>query len=448
MKKSWHLDRRTFLKGVGGLTLSLPFMEAMAVGNESNALNELPRRSMYVFFPNGASMPPKSHGNYKDWFYFPEAKENNSYSLRENHKYLAPVQDHVSFISGLSNPKNRKMKPHVGPTGYLTTHGIDMKSKNTISIDQAIADSLNYADKTPVKALACSTAGGTGNLGRTRTMSYNAQGNPIPAMAKLSDIYKKMYGIASPEALARIQNRQNLLDNMLADAKDLSRKLGNEDKQRLEEYLATIREAEKKVERDKHWAKIWRAKSSSAPKVELNIDFEDYERYIQTLYDLVYISFKADISRTATYQVCQENGSSADNISKYIGLPGTLHALSHASNKGKDGYKNWGMWDQFLTKQLAYFLQKLKSTKEGDGTLLDRTLVLHGAATGRLHKNHDYPIIVAGGKKIGHKGGKFVTYDENKIALADLFVQFGQSMGADMDSFGDSTGHSMPELFS
>ena len=423
-------------------------MNAMAVGNESNALKNLPKRSVYIFFPNGASFPPESHANHKDWYYFPEAKENDSYSLRENHKYLAPVKDQVSFVSGLSNPKNRKMKPHVGPSGFLTTHMIDNKSKNTISIDQEIANRLSFADKTPVESLVCSTTGGTGNLGRTKTLSYNAQGNPIPALRDLSDIYEKMYGAASPEALARIKNRQNLLDNMLVDAKDLSRRLGNEDKQRLDEYLATIREVEKKVERDKHWAKVWKAKRSSAPKVNVSVGFQDFEKYIQTLYDLFYISFKADITRLVTYQVCQENGSAADNVSKYIGLPGTLHALSHASNKGKDGYKDWGMWDQFLTRQLSYFMQKLKSTKEGDGTLLDRTLILHGAATGKLHNNTDYPIIVAGGKKIGHKGNKFITYNQDEIALADLFVQFGQSMGAKMEKFGDSTGHSMSELFS
>ena len=447
MKKSWHLNRRTFLRGCGGLTLSLPFLEAMAVGNESKALKELPRRSVYIFFPNGASMPPKSHGNYKDWHYFPEAQQGGSYSMRETHKYLKPFQEHISFISGLSNPKNRTMQPHVGPTGWLTTQKIDGKAKNTISIDQAIADMLKYEDKTPLKALVCSTQGGTGNLSRTATMSYDAYGNPVPAVAKLRSIYEKMYSVASPEALVKIKNRQNLLDNMLADAKDLSRKLGNEDKQRLEEYLATIREAEKKIERDKYWAKVWSTKRSSAPKVDLNPSFNDFEKYVQTVYELIYISFKADITRTATYQVCKENGGLGNNASKDIGLSGSLHALSHASNKGSNGYKNWGKWDQFLFKQTAYLLKRLKETKEGDGTLLDRTMILHGAATSKVHNNTNYPIMIAGGKKIGHKGGKFITYKESNIAFADLLVQFGRSMGADMEKFGDSTGHSMKELF-
>jgi hypothetical protein len=445
MKKSWHLNRRTFLKG-SGLSLSLPFMEAMAIGNESKALDELPRRAVFTFFPNGASMPPKTHANYKDWYYFPEAK-GTGYTLRENHKYLAPVQDHVSFISGLSNPQNRTLRPHVGPTGYLTTHGIDLKSRNTISIDQAIVNNLKLGDQTPVETLVCSTIGGTGNLGRTRTLSYNALGNPIPALNNLSDIYEKMYSAASPKALERIKNRQDLLDTMLVDAKDLSRKLGKEDKVRLDEYLAIIREVEKKIARDKLWAKIWMKKRGAAPKVDLDVDFKDVENYMQTLYDLIYISFKGDITRTATYQIAPEDASAVVNLSKYIGLPHDLHKLSHNSNKGENGYKDWGMWDQFLMKQMAYLVKRLESTQEGDGTLLDRTLILQGAATGKLHKNYDYPLILAGGKKIGHKGGQFVEFDEDKNALADLFLRMGQSMGANMETFGDSTGASMSELF-
>ena len=110
--------------------------------------------------------------------------------------------------------------------------------------------------------------------------------------------------------------------------------------------------------------------------------------------------------------------------------------------------KNWGLWDQFVAKQLAFFIDKLKNTREGDGTLLDRSLIYQGSATSKVHDPHNYPLILAGGKKMGHKAGQYVKYDEKKNALSNLYVRMGQAMGAPIEKFGDSTGISMSELFS
>ena len=445
MKKSWHLNRRTFLRG-SGIALSLPFMNVMTFGNEIKVLEKLPKRAAFIFFPNGASMPSETHQNYKDWYYFPE-KQANGYRLRENHKFLKPIQDEVSFLSGLSNPENRKMRAHVGPTGFLTTKGIDLKSKNTISIDQEIVNKLNLGSKTPVKTLVMSTNGGVGKLARSQTLSFNESGDAIPALSKLSSIYESMYSITKPGALEKIQNRQNLLDTVLIDAKDMRKKLGKEDAHKLDEYLATVRQVEVNIERNKHFIKNWQNKFKDRPKINLDFKFTDFENYIKTIYDLIYISFKADITRTATYQISREDASPTNNISKFVGLSKGLHELSHSANKGEDGYKDWGLWDQFLSNQLARLISRLKSTKEGDGTLLDRTLIFHGSATGKTHHNYNYPIILAGGKRMGHKAGQFLSFDEEKVALADLYVHIGQAMGADIDKFGDSTGFRMSELF-
>ena len=158
--------------------------------------------------------------------------------------------------------------------------------------------------------------------------------------------------------------------------------------------------------------------------------------------------FKSDITRVATYQIASEGGTSpVVNLSKNIGLSKDLHGLSHASTKGNTGYEEWGKWDQFIAKQLAYFIKRLKETKEGDGCLLDRTLVFQGAATSKVHNNHNYPLILAGGSKMGHKVGQFVKYVEEKNTLANMYVRIANCMGTPIEKFGDSTGVQMSEMF-
>ena len=180
--------------------------------------------------------------------------------------------------------------------------------------------------------------------------------------------------------------------------------------------------------------------------MDLDITKKDVENYIQSIYDLMYLAFKADITRVATYQLASEGGSApTNNLSKYFGLPKDIHALSHAS-KG-DGYTLWGQWDQFLAKQFGYFINKLKETKEGDGTLLDNCLLFHGSATSKTHKNVNYPLLLAGGRNLGHKSGQFVQYEEEKNALADLYVRIANGAGVPITKFGDSLGNSMSELF-
>ncbi len=170
--------------------------------------------------------------------------------------------------------------------------------------------------------------------------------------------------------------------------------------------------------------------------------------YIRTMYDLMYLAFKADITRVATYQLASEGGTApTNNLSKQIGMKKDLHQLSHSAAKSSDGFKDWGLWDQFVARQLAYFINRLKETKEGDGSMLDRCLVFQGAATSRVHDNTNFPLILAGGTQMGHQAGQFITYDEEEHRLSNLFVNVANAMDVPINSFGDSTEISMRELF-
>ena len=418
----------------------------MAVGAEQQAIKALPKRAAFIFFPNGVSLPPEKDPQHDDWFWFPKG-EGRDYEFRTSQASLNPYREDISVVAGLSHPANRAGgDAHVNPTAFLTSKGID-KGKtafNSISIDQAISDSIG--GQTQLSSMPLSTVGGVGNLSRTYTLSFDKKGKGIPAWSNLKSIYERMYIANSPTAKARLKEKTHLLNEIYGDAKDLRRNLGQADQATLDEYLASISELEKKIENDKLWAA--KGVQADPPEMNLDIEFTDVENYVRTMYDLMYFAFKSDITRVVTYQLASEGGTApTNNLSKQIGIGKDLHQLSHHAVKDENGFKSWGLWDQFVANQLAYFIKRLKDTKEGDGSMLDRCLIFQGAATSRVHDNTNFPLILAGGKKMGHNAGQFVTYEEEKNRLSNLFVRIANSMDVPIDSFGDSTGVPMSELF-
>lgn len=444
-RKSWQLPRKSFLRGTG-VALALPFLNAMATGSEERALSALPKRAAFIFFPNGVSLPPEKDPQFEDWSWFPKGG-GRDYEFRKSQEALNAFREDVSVVSGLSHPLNRNSgDAHVNPTGFLTSAEMikGKTTRNTISIDQVI--SAQHAGQTQLASMPLSTVGGVGNINRTYTLSFDKDGKGIPAWSGLQQIYERMYGASSPAARARLQQKTQLLNEIYGDAKDYRRRLGKEDQATLDEYLSAIAGLEKKIENDRLWAE--KGAAAAPPEMNLDIEFTDVENYIRAMYDLMYLAFKADITRVATYQIASEGGTApTNNLSKQIGMGKDLHQLSHSAAKTNDGFRDWGLWDQFVARQLAYFLKRMKDTKEGDGTMLDRCLVFQGAATSRVHDNTNFPLILAGGRRMGHKAGQFVRYDEQTNNLANLFVRIANAMDVPLTEFGDSTGATMDELF-
>ena len=314
--KTWHLQRRTFLRGTG-VSLALPFMNAMAAGSEEKALRSLPKRAAFIFFPNGVSLPPEKDPQHKDWYWFPKGA-GRTYEFRTSQAALNPFREKISVISGLSHPQNRNSgDAHVNPTGFMTSKDIvkGKTSVNSISIDQVISDF--HSGQTQLASMPLSTVGGVGNLSRTYTLSFDKNGKGIPAWSNLKEIYERMYVANSPAAKARLREKTHLLNEIYRDAKDLKRNLGQEDQATLDEYLASIAELEKKVANDKLWTD--KGVQVEAPEMNLEIEFTDVENYIRTMYDLMYLAFKSDITRVATYQIASEGGTApTNNLSKHI----------------------------------------------------------------------------------------------------------------------------------
>ena len=233
-----------------------------------------------------------------------------------------------------------------------------------------------------------------------------------------------------------------MLDRVLDNASSLKRQLGVNDREKLDEYLESVRQIEEQVNRSQAWLEIPRPDLSDEDRQMLNLasDDEAPHAFIRTMYDLIYLAFRTDSTRIATYQIASmaDASSKAGKFPQLEGFKGSLHSLAHDWNK-PEGAENLGKWDRFMAEQLGYFLGRLNSVQEGDSSLLDKTIVFYGSSNSQTHNNSNYPLILAGGGDMGFEHGQFRKYS-NDVPLSNLFVTLLQRMGIHSEAFADSTG--------
>ncbi len=432
MKKSWHLSRRTALKAAG-VTLALPWLESMAT---SAGVGKMPRRMCSIMFPFGIAVP-KDDAPDREWGWFPTGS-GKDYRLSRVLQPLHPLMEDVSIIGGLSHPRCRSMNGHDTGDTFLTANNLQgVTYQNSISLDQLAAQHLG--DRTRIASLALSTDGGVGPRTRSTTLSYTAKGQPIPSLCDPRQIFERLFGQdgASLSDRRKLENTGSILDLVRDQSKSLIRNLGTADKRKLDEFETSVREVELRIERSKEWLKI------PLPKVDrdsiaLDASTDAPKEYLRAIYDLKFIAFQTDLTRITTYQIGSHGPSRARTFPACIGLKGDWHGLAHAAGK-QGGPENIGRFDQFLAENLARFLTRLKETPEGDGNLLDSTLVLYGSSNSRTHQNVNYPLLLAGGRKLGLKHDQYLRFSE-KTPMSNLFVTMLQAMGIDEEHFVDSTG--------
>lgn len=440
--RSWHLDRRTFLLG-SGISMSLPYMEAM--GNQTAAA-ELPARMCAMYFPFGVGMPKEGSDLHK-WRWFPNG-EGKNFTFNESLKPLESVRESVTIIGGMSHPNGRRMGGHDTGDTFLTGALFDKKLlHNTVSVDQVAAAAVG--SQTRYSSITMSTDGGVGEPTRSSTLSYDIKGRPIPAMNQPLMIFNRLFGLAD-EDLKRQQRRlrsaSSMLDLVMEDSNSLRRRLGRRDQEKLDEYFSSVRQIEQRVRRTQRWLDIPLPLLTDEERslLKLESDSEAPKEYMRTMYDLMWLAFKSDSTRVATYQIASmaDASSVAGPFPFREGFKANLHTLAHGWNK-PEGAVALGKWDKFMTEQLAYFLQRLKSTQEGDGTLLDRTMVLHGCSNSITHNNNNYPLIFAGGNKLGLEHNHYVKVGSD-VPMSNLFVTMLDKMGVEAPVFADSTGELTP----
>ncbi|MCS5630249.1 MAG: DUF1552 domain-containing protein [Pirellulaceae bacterium] len=440
--RSWHLDRRTFLLG-SGISMALPYMEAM--GNQT-AASDLPARMCAMYFPFGVGMPKEGSDLHK-WRWFPNG-EGKNFTFNESLKPLESVRESVTIIGGMSHPNGRRMGGHDTGDTFLTGALFDKTLlHNTVSVDQVAAAAVG--SQTRYSSITMSTDGGVGEPTRSSTLSYDIKGRPIPAMNQPLMIFNRLFGLAD-EDLKRQQRRlrsaSSMLDLVMEDSNSLRRRLGRHDQEKLDEYLSSVRQIEQRVRRTQRWLDIPLPLLTDEERslLKLEADSEAPKEYMRTMYDLMWLAFKSDSTRVATYQIASmaDASSVAGPFPFREGFKANLHTLAHGWNK-PEGAVALGKWDKFMTEQLTYFLQRLKSTQEGDGTLLDRTMVLHGCSNSTTHNNNNYPLIFAGGNKLGLQHNHYVKVGSD-VPMSNLFVTMLDKMGVEAPVFADSTGELTP----
>ncbi len=425
-KKSWHLNRRTFLKSAS-VCMALPWMEAMAADTKS-----IPKRFFGGYFAYGVPMPKDDAPDRMKHGWFPMGTGRN-YKAPDMHKSIMPLRDKITFISGLSHPDTRNTSAHKGADWFLTGADIlNSYEKQSISIDQHIANSIG--DDTRFKSLVMSTFGGVNRPYRTATLSFDRSGRPIPSLHIPAEIFRRMFGKVSSSEKNALASRGSIIDEVLAESKDLERKLGKNDKEKMDEYLTSVRQVEKMTERSVKWQNTPKAKVD-ASKLDLSLTVADGREYLQLMYHLIFLAFQTNTTKVASFQTACEEAGISERFPEAIGLKESAHKLSHE----KKDYTKVASYITFLNDMHAEFIKKLDSVQEGNGTLLDNTLSFYGCATSVTHRPVNYPIIISGGKNMGFKHGSHHNYSDD-IPLSNLFVTMANQMGVPTKEFARSTG--------
>ncbi|MCA9213272.1 MAG: DUF1552 domain-containing protein [Planctomycetales bacterium] len=435
MKCSWALSRRTFLRGAG-VAVGLPLLDAMShPGVAADQQNVPPPRLACVYVPNGV--------NIRKWV--PD-DEGSNYTLSPTLQTLAEFRDDFSVLSQLSHPKTKG--GHSGGDTFLTgqdlggTPGFDYK--NSISVDQLIAEKTGLVTRFP--SIEISATGGTGNPGHTQTLAFNREGIPMPAERRPRAVFERLFvadfGNARAARKKQIAENKSILDVVIAEANSLNRKLGASDQRKLDEYLTSVREIERRVERSEQWLDIPYPQVSGS-NMPLDADPSDHigsHVYYQIMFDLMYLAFQTDTTRVATFQMAREaHGGWLSNLG--LTQSSNHHDLSH---HGGDADMLEGLFriDKYYLTQFAHFLGRLKSQSEGDGTLLDRTMIVYGSGMnsgeGGGHSAQNLPILFAGGKSLGFKLGQHLAYKDG-VPLSNLFTILLDRFGIHQQ-FQDSKG--------
>ena len=435
MQKSWHFNRRTFLQGTG-VTIALPWLECMSQAHDAV---DVPARLASVYFPFGVSLP-SDKSEHADWNWFPK-QEKDTFHFRNSLKSLEPLREHVTVLGGLSHPAGRKMGGH--DTGDIFLTGANFRGttyRNSISLDQYIASHIG--EQTRFGSLVLSSDGGVGEPTRSTTLSFTAQGRPIPAISSPRQIFDRLFGAgdASSKTQRRLlENTGSMLDLVLENSRSMKTRLGKQDQRKLDEYLSSVRDIEQRVNRSQAWLDVPKPPVAESA-ANLNADQSSPVEYMQAMYDLIFLAFQTDSTRLATYMLGQVAGATtiANTFPACLGLPGNWHGLAHGAGK-KDGAKNLGRFDQLLVEQLTRFMTRLKDTPEADGTMLDNTLIFYGSSNSKTHNNNNYPLVLAGGRNLGFKHNQFLRLDA-KTPLSNVFVTILESMNIAHDGFADSAG--------
>ena len=430
-----HLSRRTLLQGMGS-TIALPMLDAMRPAFAGPTSVKQARRIAVVYVPNGIVM--------NQWTPTGSGAE---YEFTRILKPLETFRNDITLVSGLANLAATKAKGggHAKASGsFLSgtppkyTAGADVRAG--ITFDQIAAKQWASELRVPSLQLGCEDSRMVGNCDTgsscayTNSLSWKDPETPLAVEVNPRSVFERLFGTVDtsldPQTRARrALYRKSILDRTRENAEKLASDLGASDKRKLDEYLTGIREVERRIQNSENDKRL--------PPIEKpsGIPFE-FSQYVKLMFDLQVIAFQSDLTRVSTMMLGREG-----SVRTYpeIGVPDPHHPLTH--HRGHpDFIEKVTKINCYHIELFAYFLEKLKSTADGDGSLLDHSAILYGGALsdGNQHSNTNLPLLVAGHAG-GIRGGRHVV-TEARTPAANLFVHMLNSVGIEQESFADSTG--------
>ena len=449
LSQSWLIDRRHALKALGSF-ISLPLLECMVPlkAGAAETVTATPKRSAFMYIANGVHSL-----NYQILTEGKDYKFSRSLSPLEKHR------DVITPISGLHHPGSLSYH-HNCINIFLTGGKLGPSDRNTISVDQKMAELT--AQHTRISSMEVAIT--------QDSLAWTADGVRLPAMRRCSEIFASLFeapkgGIAAQRRALR--RKASVLDANLDEVRRLEKKMGAEDKGRMEQYLTSVREAEIRTKRADTWLDTPLPVISDEDRKRTNRDIPDTKAgdYFRTVYDLMLLAFQTDVTRVATFSL----GGEGQAISiPEIGITESRHQLSH--HGGDQGYmEKLTNYDTFAIEQFSYFLTRLAETKDLNGKpMLGSTMALFGSGMsyGHSHGNANLPLVLAGGTDLGLKHGQHLDFNRavkdfqyslnpegglttahyqvcsrpvnTDAHMSNLLLLMAQRMGVETDTFGDS----------
>jgi len=433
------LSRRTMLKGVG-TTLALPLLESMVPAFTALAQTPAkpPQRFGAVYFPNGT---PMTSGNY----WMPKAT-GGDLEITPILKPLEAYREQMTVVGNLSRAGGKTVTDHaVSSAGWLS--GVVAKQTEAedihlgITIDQVLA--AHVGQDTPFPSIEFATEDFSGYVGGCvpgysctymNTISWSGPTSPLHMEIYPSVSFERMFGRAgdAKQRLARMRENQSILDSVADEARRLQGRLGPQDRVRLDEYLGTVREIERRIEQTEHRS----ATSFTGVTAPIGVP-EAFEDHAALMFDLIALAYQTDLTRVSTFMMARE---ASQRTYPVLAIPETHHDISHHGNQPEKMALHAKIDAHFATL-FAAFLEKLRNAPDGDGSVLDHSLIMFGAgmSDGQAHSAYPLPLAAIGGAGRGLKGNRFLLAGE-WTPVANLWLGVAGAFGSPLDSFGESTG--------
>ena len=450
MSRNIRISRRTVLRGLG-TALALPWLEIMGPSRpwamaEGDTQGVVPRRMAFLYVPNGVHM--------EAWT---PSEDGAQFRLPSTLQSLAPFQRELLVLSGLTqenaNAKGDGGGDHARALSAFLTGAHPRKTDGAniqvgISVDQVAAKGIGQSTRYPSLELGCDPSAQAGNCDSgyrcaySSNIAWSSESTPLAKEVNPRSLFDRLFGNGDSAGMTqssarRSRYRQSILDFVNEDANRLRDRLGRTDARKLEEYLTSVREIERRLT----------LASQPAPDVPPGTERpsgvpSDYKEHIRLMYDLMALAFQADLTRVITFVLANEGSGRSYG---FLGVPEGHHDLSHHGND-KDKQAKIAKINTFHVEQFAYLLEKLRGIREGDGTVLDHSMILYGSGIGDgdRHNHDDLPILLAGGGSGTIRTGRHLKYASG-TPLNNLFLSMLDRMESHVDRLGDSQG-ALPQL--